>query len=85
MKTLLSYYFVPNVPDDISVMGYDGIPISGYVMPTLTTIAQPIAEMGKQAVKALLSHIQNPGLPPDRVVLPNRLIVRESTAPLYSK
>ena len=71
-----------SVPDDMSVMGYDGIPLSGYVMPTLTTVAQPIEEMGKQAVKILLKHIQNSDLAADKAVLPNELIIRESTAPL---
>lgn len=70
-----------DVPDDVSVMGYDGIPLSGYVMPGLTTVAQPITEMGKQAVEVLISHIQNPDLASDRAVLPNQLIIRESTAP----
>ena len=69
------------VPDDISVMGYDGIPLSGYVSPGITTVAQPIHEMGKRAVEILLNHIQEPDLVPDKVVLPNELIVRESTAP----
>jgi len=68
-----------SVPDDISVMGYDGIPLSAYIMPTLTTVEQPIVEMGKQAVEILLNHIQDAELPSDRVVLPNRLVVREST------
>jgi len=71
-----------SVPDDMSVMGYDGIPLSGYVMPTLTTVAQPINDMGIQAVKLLLAHIDSPGLKPDRVVLANKIIIRESTAPL---
>jgi len=70
------------VPDDISVMGYDGIPLSGYVMPTLSTIAQPIIEMGKRAVEVLLNHINKPDLVPDRIVLSNELIIRESTAEL---
>ena len=70
------------VPEDVSVMGYDGIPLSGYVMPTITTVAQPISEMGKKAVEVLLNHINDPDLPPDRVVLENKLIIRESTAEL---
>jgi LacI family transcriptional regulator len=69
-----------NVPNDISVMGYDGIPLSAYIMPTLTTVAQPIANMGKKAVEILLNHIHNPELPPDKLVLPNQLVIRESTA-----
>lgn len=70
-----------SIPDEISVMGYDGISLSSYVMPTLTTVAQPIEEMGKTAVNILLDQIQNPDLPPAKVVLPNQLLIRESTAP----
>lgn len=69
------------IPEDISVMGYDGISLSSYFMPTLTTVAQPIEEMGKAAVSILLDQIQNPDLPAAKVVLPNRLLIRDSTAP----
>jgi len=68
------------VPDDVSVMGYDNIPLSGYVLPALTTVAQPIVDMGKKAVELLLGHINNPELPADKAVLASELIVRESTA-----
>ncbi len=67
------------VPDDVSVMGYDGIPLSGYVMPGLTTVAQPINEMGKRAVQVLLNHIEEPELEADKVVLATQLVIREST------
>ena len=69
------------IPDQVSVLGYDGIQLSAYVMPTLSTVAQPIVDMGRTAVQILLQHIQNPELPPDKAVLPTQLIVRESTAP----
>ena len=69
-----------SVPGDISVMGYDGVPLSSYVTPSLSTVAQPIDEMGQEAVSILLNHIDNPDLPPDRAVLETRLIIRESTA-----
>lgn len=69
------------IPEDISVMGYDGISLSAYVMPTLTTVAQPIEAMGKTAVDILLNQIQYPELEPARAVLPNELVIRESTAP----
>lgn len=68
------------VPDDISVMGYDNIPMSAYVMPPLSTVAQPIIEMGKTAVEILLKHIQDPNLTSDKAVLPTQLVIRESTA-----
>lgn len=67
------------VPDDISVMGYDGIPLSSYVLPNLTTVAQPIDDMGRTAVQLLIKHMEDPYIEPDRVVLPNKLIIRDST------
>ncbi|MCA9884010.1 MAG: LacI family DNA-binding transcriptional regulator [Anaerolineae bacterium] len=69
-----------SVPRDISVMGYDGIPLASYVTPSISTVAQPIEEMGKEAVSSLLNHIQNPDLPPDLITLKTKLIIRESTA-----
>jgi DNA-binding LacI/PurR family transcriptional regulator len=72
------------VPEDISVMGYDNIPLSEYVLPSLTTVAQPIAAMGKKAVEVLLEHIKNPETVADKAVLPSELIVRESTIPLVT-
>lgn len=69
------------IPEDMTVMGYDGIPLSAYVTPALTTVAQPIVEMGRISVQLLLQHIQNPELPPEKAVLENKLIIRESTAP----
>jgi LacI family transcriptional regulator len=71
------------IPDDISVMGYDNIPLSAYIMPTLSTVSQPINAMGKTAVEILLRHIQDPNLAPEKAVLPTELIIRESTAALY--
>ncbi|MEL6310643.1 MAG: LacI family DNA-binding transcriptional regulator, partial [Chloroflexota bacterium] len=57
------------VPEDMSVMGYDGIPLSEYVTPQLSTVAQPIKDMGLKAVEILLKQIKDPDLPQDRVVL----------------
>ncbi|MFZ4815650.1 MAG: LacI family DNA-binding transcriptional regulator [Phototrophicaceae bacterium] len=68
------------VPHDISVMGYDNIPLSAYVMPPLTTVSQSITEMGKAAVEILLRHIQTPELAPEKAVLPTYVVLRESVA-----
>lgn len=45
------------VPDDVSVAGYDGIDVSGYISPSLTTIRQPVEEMAKDTVKLLFDII----------------------------
>ncbi|MBZ9960007.1 substrate-binding domain-containing protein [Mesorhizobium sp. B2-2-4] len=66
-----------NVPDDVSVIGFDGVPEAALSEPPLTTVAQPIAEMGRLAVKAIL---ENDGKV-SRQLLPVELIVRASSAP----
>ncbi|TPL90284.1 substrate-binding domain-containing protein [Mesorhizobium sp. B2-3-12] len=66
-----------NVPNDVSVVGFDGVPEAAVSEPPLTTIAQPIAEMGRLAVKAIL---ESDG-PVSRHQLAVELIVRASSAP----
>jgi LacI family transcriptional regulator len=67
------------VPQDISVIGFDDIPQSAAIFPALTTIAQPIAEMGTIGVRLLLDRIARRDAPYQRVRLSTRLVVREST------
>ena len=69
------------VPDDVSVIGFDDIPQGAWIYPSLTTVAQPIAEMGKLGVRLLLDRLANRDAPPERIVLPTRLVERESTGP----
>ncbi len=70
-----------SVPEDVSVVGFDDIHIAGYINPPLTTIAQPMAELGRIAAELLLQRLADRTLPPRRVMLRNRLIVRRTTAP----
>jgi LacI family transcriptional regulator len=70
-----------SVPGDVSVIGFDNIPHGAAVYPAVTTIAQPIAEMGKTGLRMLLDRIREPSAPPRRVVLSTRLLERESVAP----
>ena len=70
-----------SIPDDVSVLGYDDVPIASYMVPPLSTVAQPIVEMGKKAVQLLLKSIQNPESVPEKAVLKTKLIERKSTAP----
>ena len=67
------------VPEDISVVGFDDIPQSAAIFPALTTVAQPIAEMGTTGVRLLLDRIARCNAPRQRVQLATWLIVREST------
>ncbi len=66
------------VPDDVSVIGFDDIPYAAAIFPSVTTIAQPIAEMGKTGLDMLLNRIRNPDRQPRRVLLSTRLMERES-------
>lgn len=68
------------IPEDVSVAGYDGIPIGEYYTPTLTTIRQPIAEMALKTVKLLLDVIEGKK-EHEHIVFPASLVERESTAP----
>jgi DNA-binding LacI/PurR family transcriptional regulator len=67
------------VPQDIAVVGCDGLEISAYVEPPLTTIAQPVREMCALGWEFLLNRIRDPKLPPQRATLNPQLIIREST------
>ena len=67
------------VPNDVSIVGFDDIPIARAMDPPLTTIAQPIGELGRCSVERLLARLAEPDAPYTRVVLTTRLIEREST------
>lgn len=68
------------VPDDLSVIGFDDIPHSVMVHPRLTTIHQPLDQMGRVSVRMLLDLIEQPDKPPRNLTLATRLILRESTS-----
>ncbi|MEK9669178.1 MAG: LacI family DNA-binding transcriptional regulator [Deltaproteobacteria bacterium] len=66
------------VPRDVSVVGFDDVPLAEFSIPSLTTIRQPHLEIGIQAVRLLLKLIQNPNDTPESVYLKGDLIIRES-------
>lgn len=68
------------VPEDISVVGVDDIALAEYCSPSLTTVAQPFAEMGALAVAHLLRHIADPDAAPEPASVEPVLVVRASTA-----
>lgn len=70
------------VPQDVSLIGYDDIPLASYAIPSLTTIAQPGRAVGHRAVEMLVARIQQPHAPPRQERLPNALIERDSCAPI---
>lgn len=66
------------VPDDISVIGFDDIPQASFVYPKLTTVRQPLEEMGRDAVRMLLSQIEDQNPTPQRIALATQLVIRNS-------
>lgn len=69
------------VPEDLSVIGFDGIALARYTAPTLTTIAQPIYELGRRAGEVLIEAIGEGRRLPESETLQTRLVLGGSTAP----
>ncbi|MBC8449920.1 MAG: LacI family DNA-binding transcriptional regulator [Chloroflexi bacterium] len=65
---------------ELAVVGFDDAPIAGYLRPSLTSLRQPIAEVGERAVTMLIDLVRGETPSPAQVLLKPRLIVRESTA-----
>jgi DNA-binding LacI/PurR family transcriptional regulator len=72
-----------SVPADVSVVGFDDIPVSAYVAPSLTTIRHSSADLGSEAIKYLVKLIGNPKSKPEQHVILPELVQRASTAPLF--
>jgi LacI family transcriptional regulator len=68
------------VPEDVSVVGFDDAPSAAFQTPSLTTIRQPLHEMGRRSAELLLDRIRTGEPGPARVPVKPQLIVRESTA-----
>jgi len=68
------------IPDDISVVGFDNIPQSAMVYPPLTTVLQPLEQMGRVATQMLLGILKKPEKDTSRIELPTEMIVRSSTS-----
>jgi len=66
------------VPKDIAIIGFDNIEIGAYLRPSLTTIKQPMYEIGKSSVEILLKLMSKNSKPPIRKMLSTELIIRES-------
>ena len=69
------------VPEDISIIGFDDIPQAALVHPALTTVRQPLEQMGRVATQMLLDLLKNPEERSYRLELPTELVIRDSTAP----
>ena len=74
------------VPEDVSVVGFDDIQSAGYHNPGLTTVRQPLREMGRTAAELLLKRINRPQADrQDQHIVEPELVVRESTCPVQRR
>ena len=74
------------VPNDLSVIGFDDIQFAGYTDPPLTTVAQPMREIGEGTVRLLLEILEGKAdVTPVSITLPHTLMVRGSTAPALAQ
>lgn len=74
------------VPQDVSVLGFDDIYAAEFHNPALSTIRQPLFEMGRLAAQTVLDGLKNPDKPvPEMLSVEPTLIVRNSTAPVSKK
>jgi DNA-binding LacI/PurR family transcriptional regulator len=69
-----------SVPANVSVVGYDGISLGALRSVNLTTIAQPLDELGRLAAKALVQRIKNPGSKSQHIRVSSKLVVRGTSA-----
>ncbi|NMB53064.1 MAG: LacI family transcriptional regulator [Leptolinea sp.] len=69
------------IPEDISIVGFDDIPQASIIHPALTTVRQPLRNMGSVATQMLLELLGNPATPTKRIELPTGLVVRDSCRP----
>ncbi|GLI03273.1 LacI family DNA-binding transcriptional regulator [Phytohabitans aurantiacus] len=70
------------IPEDLSVVGFDDVPVAGWMGPALTTVRQPLTDMGVAAAGMLLTLAGGAAPVPPRVELPTTLVLRGSTTPL---
>jgi len=70
-----------HVPGDVSVIGFDDIKAAAYTLPRLTTIKQPLAELGRIATQNLLNRIHGTDNASDEIRVEPQLVIRESTGP----
>ncbi|WP_104086344.1 LacI family DNA-binding transcriptional regulator [Arthrobacter sp. GMC3] len=69
------------IPEDLSLVGFDGTPLTEQTLPRLTSVAQPLQEMGRAALRAVLRLAKDESLDSPHMELATELVVRDSTAP----
>jgi LacI family transcriptional regulator len=68
------------VPGDVAVIGFDDIPLAAHTQPPLTTVRQPLRQMGETAARQLLAQLAGAPPPDAPLIVPTSLVIRESTA-----
>ncbi|QAT51330.1 LacI family transcriptional regulator [Caproiciproducens sp. NJN-50] len=71
-----------SVPEDVMIVGYDGVELSELMTPALTTVAQPIEAIGRRAVSLILEQVENGRIEQRENILPVALKIRETTKQL---
>ena len=69
-----------SVPDDISVMGFDGLRAGFMTMPHITTVAQPLERIGQEVIEIIQQKIETPDTAVQQLIVPVDLIIRGSTS-----
>jgi LacI family transcriptional regulator len=67
-----------DVPGRVAVTGFDGIEAGRFSTPRLTTVRQPMNDLGRVAVRTIVTRLTDPTAPPQRVTLPVEVLLRES-------
>ncbi|GAA2499486.1 LacI family DNA-binding transcriptional regulator [Winogradskya humida] len=67
------------IPQDVAVVGFDDIPMAAHTQPPLTTVHQPLREMGEAAARTLLAHFEGSPLPNRPTIIPATFTARAST------
>jgi LacI family repressor for deo operon, udp, cdd, tsx, nupC, and nupG len=70
-----------HTPHNVSVIGFDDIVLADAVEPGLTTVHQPRREIGRRVMGLMVARLDAGGAPDGEIVLPTRLVLRESTGP----
>jgi DNA-binding LacI/PurR family transcriptional regulator len=76
-----------HVPEDLAVVGFDNMPEAAFFIPALTTVEQPLKELGALGVKTLVAQIEaaSPDVSIQTLTLKTRLVIRDSTPPARSQ
>ena len=73
------------IPEDVAIVGFDDSPIVDSTEPPLSSVRQPIEEMGREMVRLLLEHTTDPGSVPRKVILATELVPRRSSEGVHER